>query len=125
MIHARAILMVLIALRLMMPPGICACKWKSPAARCLAALWQSDRPIPYEEEREDDDHAPGCPASPLAAGMGIKPSAAPILPPDLALDAPPREMPPGLPLMTTETAASPHFDPLQDPLYLTFRAILI
>lgn len=125
MFAARAILMVLIAARLMMPPGICVCQWKPPAARCLAALLQEDRQIPNEEERDDDDHAPGCPASPLAAGMGIQPSAAPLFPPDLALDLPPLPSPPSLPTLAAGAVLHPHFDALQDPLYLTFRALLI
>jgi hypothetical protein len=125
--HARMLLMVLIVLRLLMPPGICACKWSSPAARLLVALTQSDRQVPIEREREnDDDHDVGCPASPLAAGMGVKPPSEPLLPPGLALDPPP-------PLQSTlsfspvptDRVVSFHFDALSVPLYLTVRALLL
>jgi hypothetical protein len=124
--YLRAILMVLIALRLLMPPGICVCKWNSPAARLLASLWQSERPLPIEPEPDDDDHAPGCPASPLAAGMGVKPATTPFLPPSLSLDPLP-------PLESTQPFFSVHSVPAsvvtldfsQDPLYLTLRALLI
>ncbi len=122
----RTILMVLITIRLLMPPGICVCKWNSPAARFLVALLNTDREVPVEEDREDDDHAPGCPASPLAVGMGVKPSAEPPLPPGLSLDPPP-------PLKSAQPFSSLHadtmisvrFDSPQNPLYLTLRALLI
>jgi hypothetical protein len=125
--HARALLMILIAVRLLMPPGICACKWSSPAARLLIALTQSDRQIPSEQERDgDDDHDAGCPASPLAAGMGVKPPCEPLLPPGLALDPPPplQSTMPFFPLHT-EPVASVHFDDSSTPLYLTSRALLL
>ena len=127
MFHLRAILMVLIGIRLLMPPGICVCKWSSPASRYLAALLLLERPVPIEEHREDDDdHAPGCPASPLAAGMGVKPATTPLLPPSLSLDPPP-------PLESTQPffavnsvqASAVRLDSSQDPLYLTLRALLI
>src|SRR6185437_4607262 len=51
--HPRAILMVLITIRLLMPPGICVCKLNSPAARFLVALLKSDKQVPNEEERDD------------------------------------------------------------------------
>lgn len=125
--HLRTLLMVLIVLRLLMPPGICACQWSSPAARLLIALTQGNRQIPIEDQRgSDDDHDAGCPASPLAAGMGVKPSCDPLLPPPLSLDPLP-------PLQTTllscsipsEWAASSHFETMATPLYLTVRALLL
>lgn len=127
MSHLRALLMVLIAVRLLMPPGICACKWSSPAARLLIALTQSDRQIPIEQERDnDDDHDAGCPASPLAAGMGVMPPSEPLLPPGLALDLPP---PLQSPLwyfsLATERVASISLDAPSTPLYLTVRALLL
>ncbi len=126
----RKILMVLITLRLLMPPGICACKWSSPAGRLLAALTHSERSIPIEEDRDDDDHDAGCPASPLAAGMGVKPPSEPLLPPGLTLDLPP--------LLRFQIAYSQsqtpssfwdlglvfwHFE--SSPLYLTLRTLLV
>jgi hypothetical protein len=125
MFHLRTILMVLIGIRMLMPPGICVCKWNSPAARFLVALWQSDRQVPVEEER-DDDHAPGCPASPLAVGMGVKPPSEPLLPPDLSLDLPPPPESAQLFSSTwTETTDFVRFDHAHSPLYLTLRALLI
>lgn len=123
----RAILMALIVLRLLMPPGICACKWSSPAARLLIALTQSDRQIPNEPQRDnDDDHDAGCPASPLAAGMGVAPLCQPLLPPALALDSLP---PPQTMLLfgsvTIEPIGSNHFDESSTPLYVTVRALLL
>lgn len=123
---ARLILMVLIALRLMMPPGICACKWSSPAGRLLAGVLHTERQVPTEQERDDDDHAPGCPASPLAAGMGVKPSTEPLLPPLPSFDALPSlsSIQP-LPLADADATPCPPFDPPQAPLYLTVRALLL
>jgi hypothetical protein len=124
--YPRAILMVLIALRLLMPPGICACKWSSPAARLLAALLQNQRQVPAEQERDDDDHAPGCPASPLAAGMGVKPPSEPLLPPDLSLDPlPPLQSVQPIAPTDAGEATSLRSDHPQDPLYLTLRALLL
>jgi len=123
--HPRAILMVLITIRLLMPPGICVCKLNSPAARFLVALLKSDKQVPNEEER-DDDHAPGCPASPLATGMGVKPPAISLLPPDLSLDPlPPLESTPMISSPWGDSPSHGRFDHPQDPLYLTLRALLI
>lgn len=125
--HLRALLMVLIVLRLLMPPGICACQWSSPAARMLIALTQSDRQIPSEPQRDsEDDHDAGCPASPLSAGMGVAPPCDPLLPPGLALDALPS--PQEVPLsysFSTEQAVSVPFNSTSAPLYLTVRALLL
>jgi len=126
--YLRAFLMVLIVVRLMMPPGICACKWSSPAARLLIALMQSDRQIPVQQERDnnDDDHDAGCPASPLSAGMGIAPPCEPHFPPGLALDPPPLPQS-ALPFFSiaTEPVASIRFDSSSTPVYLTVRALLL
>lgn len=120
------ILIALMALRLLMPPGICACKLSSPAARLLASFFQTVRPAPLPPaDPADDDHAPGCPASPLAVGMGLKPASHPILPPDLALERPPA-------LEEAELALCIDFPPPEttcgsatEPLYLTLCALLI
>lgn len=126
MARLRTLLMVLITLRLLMPPGICACKWSSPAGRLLVALLQSQRAVPDSEERDDDDHAPGCPASPLAAGMGVKPPSEPLLPPVLSFDLlPPLEsvQASGSPLI--ETTPPVPFDSPPQPLYLTLRTFIV
>ncbi len=125
MTHLRILLMVLLTMRLLMPPGICACKWTSPAARLLLSLAQSDRQLPNDSESDDDDHDPGCPASPLASGMGVKPYCEPIRPPALAYDALPLDSltPLGYsPLRVSPIVAivSPSL-----PLYESFRALLL
>lgn len=125
MFHLRVLLMVLIVVRLLMPPGICACKWTSPAARLLLALAHSERQIPTPSESDDDDHEAGCPASPLAVGMGVKPPCEPILPPALALDLPSPEPTPTLLSIATDTPISFRLDSSHSPLYVTFRALLV
>ena len=121
------ILIALMALRLLMPPGICACKLSSPAARLLAAFFRADRPQqpPAPTDAEDDDHAPGCPASPLAVGMGLVPASHPILPPDLALERPPalEEAEPALCIDFPPSEAASGF--ASEPLSLTLCALVI
>ncbi len=124
MLQLRTILMVLIGIRMLMPPGICVCKWNSPAARFLVALWQSDRQVPAEEERDDDD-SPGCPASPLAVGMGVKPPSEPLLPPHLSLDPPPSESTQPFSSVWSDAVDSVRFDHPSSPLYVTLRILLI
>ena len=119
------ILIALMALRLLMPPGICACKLSSPAARLLAAFFRTDLPRPSAPDAEDDDHAPGCPASPLAVGMGLKPASHPILPPDLALERPPALEEAELALCIDFPPSEATCGPPSGPLYLTLRALLI
>ena len=126
MFHLRALLMVLIAVRLLMPPGICACKWSSPVARFLLTLTHSERQIPNSSESDDDDHDAGCPASPLAVGMGVWPPCEPLLPPALALDPTPTlESTPQILSIYTETIVSFRYAAPPSPLYLTLRALLV
>jgi hypothetical protein len=121
------ILIALMALRLLMPPGICACKLSSPAARLLADFFRTARPLPpvAPPDAEDDDHAPGCPASPLAVAMGLKPASHPILPPDLALERPPALGEAELALCTDPPAPDAASGLAPEPLYLTLCALLI
>jgi hypothetical protein len=121
----RTLLMVLMVVRLLMPPGICVCKWTSPAARVLVALAQSERQVPNEQDWDDGDHDPGCPASPLAVGMGVRPASEPLLPPALALEALLPEMPSVIVTDHTEMVESKAFDPPTESLYLTLRTLLI
>ena len=126
MSHLRVLLMVLIAVRMLMPPGICACKWTSPAARFLLTLTHSERQIPNPSESDDDDHDAGCPASPLAVGMGVWPSSEPLLPPALALDPPPTlESASSFLSIHADTIVSFRFDVPPSPLYLTLRALRV
>src|SRR5262245_36093641 len=66
-------LLLLVFLRLMAPPGICLCKSAAPVHVFLADLLGGLPPAP--EPEDDDDHAPGCPASKLCEGMGLWPTA--------------------------------------------------
>jgi hypothetical protein len=121
------ILIALMALRLLMPPGICACKLSSPAARLLADFFQPAKPLPpvAPPDAEDDDHAPGCPASPLAVAMGLKPASHPILPPDLALERPPALEEAALALCIDLPASAAAYGLAPEPLYLTLCALVI
>ncbi len=121
------ILIALMALRLLMPPGICACKLSSPAARLLAGFFRTGLPQPAApSDAEDDDHAPGCPASPLAVGMGLKPASHPILPPDLALERPPAlEEAVLASCIDSSPAPAAACGSATGPLYLTLCALVI
>lgn len=120
------ILIALMALRLLMPPGICACKLSSPAARLLAGFFRTGLPQPAAPaDAEDDDHAPGCPASPLAVGMGLKPASHPILPPDLALERPPTLEEAELAPCVAPPASAAACGLATGPLYLTLCALVI
>lgn len=78
------ILLVLLTIRLLMPPGICICQLTSTASNYLANVLGTETPAPIEE---DDDHAPGCPASILSTGMGVSPPAGPLVFPPAAQSA--------------------------------------
>jgi hypothetical protein len=71
------ILFVLIGLRLLMPPGICACKQSGPAADLLVRALGKQAPPRPAPARNEDDHAPGCPASYLSQGLGVAPPPGP------------------------------------------------
>jgi hypothetical protein len=77
--------MILITLRLLMPPGICVCQAASPAGKMLANLLHNDAPQP---DPFDDDHNPGCPASIFSSGLGVFPTPVPAL--HLLPNLPPR-----------------------------------
>jgi hypothetical protein len=117
------ILFVLMTLRLLAPPGICLCKSTGPIM-----LWLGSEPV-TEEPTRDEDHEPGCPASPLSAGMYVKPSDVPAYPP-LTFDHPPQpECPIGetLPLSPAPAAEVPeaYFRPPGPDLYLSLLALRI
>jgi hypothetical protein len=121
------LLYVLMAVRLLLPPGICICQSAAPAARLLAHLLQTgmDVPTPEAEEDERDDHAPGCPASKLSTGMGLLPAT--------VLSTPDQPFTHGVP--SADSDAAPSFPaarpvwPLSWPpgrsLYLTVRSLRI
>jgi hypothetical protein len=78
------ILYLLIFVRVMAPPGICLCKLTAPLAYSL-----SGQPVPAQPAEPDNDHEPGCPASPLAAAMGLRAPQLTAPLPDLSLETPP------------------------------------
>jgi hypothetical protein len=48
----------------------------------LVGLLRTGKQVPPPPPAEnEDDHEPGCPASKLAAGMGLRPASPPALPP--------------------------------------------
>jgi hypothetical protein len=105
------------------PPGICLCHADSPAVYFVVSLLKpsTEPPVPTPD---DDDHVPGCPASPLAAGLGLQP--APVEVPPLAaagfVDVTAPAPLPWSPLLS--------FSPLPDPppgpsLYLADCVLLI
>jgi hypothetical protein len=118
--------MVLMFLRLMMPPGICACQYPAPAAALFANLAGAEAPVPPPDN--DDDHAPGCPASDLAQGMGLQPAGPPHPALDLAraldaLDAGPQPPAPALESAPAFLDISPQL--LRPPLFRTDCALRI
>jgi hypothetical protein len=110
----------------MLPPGICVCQWHSPAARILVGLLNTGKEVPPPPAPEnEDDHEPGCPASKLAAGMGLRPASPPPLLPALA----PESVPPSdLCAADSTVGANLQYTTHQPPdssLYLTVCALLI
>ena len=127
MFYLRTLLMILMGLRLLMPPGICACQWSSSAARLWLAVVQGDRQIPAEPQRDnEDDHDAGCPASPLAAGMGVAPPCQPLRLPTPMFDLP--LLPQAaffLNSVPTERVVALPPETSVLPLYLTVRVLLL
>jgi hypothetical protein len=82
------LLILLIVVRILVPPCMCLCKLEAPASRAIAWVFGTevpDAPMDYH----DDDHHPGCPASYLSLGLGLQPM--PFiepLPSSLSLPAP-------------------------------------
>jgi hypothetical protein len=110
----------------MLPPGICVCQWHSPAARWLVRLLNTGKEVPPSPPVEnEDDHEPGCPASKLAAGMGLRPASHPPLPP-----APTPEVVCAYSTDSPTTSPSgsvtfPTYRPPDAGIYLTACALLI
>jgi len=116
------ILVVLIGVRLLLPPGICICKLSSPVVRVVADALGGDPTAPAPD---DDDHDPGCPASVLSLGMGVKP-ASPTLDAPAALPCP-ADPPPALAVACGRIDAPPSDAAAFDapPLYVCHCALLI
>ncbi len=125
MANLRRFLLLLLMGRLLLPPGICLCQEGSPATRLFLSVIDPQRELPPPSPEEDDDHDPGCPASQLAAGMGLHLPLVSLLPPlpdallelpELILPAPPEPHP-------TASTFGPSPPPL--PIYLQDCAVLI
>jgi hypothetical protein len=69
--------LVLIGVRLLVPPCVCLCQMTAPAARLVAGLL--GRELPPAEPEDHDHHHEGCPMSKLSVGMGVPPASAPLL----------------------------------------------
>jgi hypothetical protein len=119
-------LFVLLTIRLLLPPGICVCQWHAPAARWLVKLLNTGKLVPPSPPVEnEDDHEPGCPASKLAAGMGLRPVAHPPAPPAASSE---RVHVSAEAVATTSRAGIELFPAYRPPgpaLYLTACALLI
>jgi hypothetical protein len=119
-------LFVLLTFRLLLPPGICVCQWHSPAARMLAGLFNTGKEVPPPPPPEnEDDHEPGCPASKLAAGMGLRPASPPPLLPGASPEPAAAALPPACPAGARPEADFPAFRPPESAVYLTVCALLL
>jgi hypothetical protein len=114
--------LVLIGVRLLVPPCVCLCQLTAPAARFVAGLLGGDLPPP--EPEDPDHHHDGCPASKLSVGLGVPPaSCQPCIAPCVAvLDRHPTRPSEIDPLFATFSLAA---DPPRPPLCLTLCALLI
>jgi hypothetical protein len=77
MLFLRHLCLVLIGLRLLVPPSVCLCQLTGQAVCLVSGLLRPDLPPPEPEEH--DDHADGCPASRMSVGMGVPPVSVPPL----------------------------------------------
>ncbi len=122
-------LLLLMMIRLLLPPGICLCQYNSPASRLLLGLLMPDRELPPSSAEEEDDHDPGCPASYLATGMGLHLPLVSLLPPlpTSFLDFSPCScdgLTPPAPAWSGTVASTCCLSP-PVPIYLEDRALLI
>jgi hypothetical protein len=119
------VLFVLLTMRLLLPPGICVCQWHSPAARIVAGWLGTGIEVPPPPPPEpEDDHEPGCPASKLAAGMGLRPASPPPVVPAVSSEAVLVAVEPAR-AADLSSGAFPTYRPPGSGLYLTACALLI
>ena len=122
-ISSRLLVLLIIA-RILVPPCMCLCKLQTPACRAVAWVVGTDAPdLPHEED--DHDHHPGCPASYLSLGLGLKPM--PFEEPQpLFLSLP--SYTPSLPATTTllapDSIRATSF-PADPPLYVSHCALTV
>jgi hypothetical protein len=119
-------LFILLTIRLLLPPGICVCQWHSPAARMVVNLLNTGKEVPPPPPVEkEDDHEPGCPASKLAAGMGLRPASPPSLPPAVSPEIVSEAESFAVAPTRLTQSAFPTYRPPTESLYLTGCALLI
>src|SRR5205823_13842848 len=108
----------------MSPPGHCACKLSGVPARQAAHLLGGEE-MPLPAEPEDDDHDPGCPASPLSAALGLKPADVPQH--AIAFVAPSLDITPDAPALegVDRPQALPLAWPPEPHFYLTHCSFLL
>jgi hypothetical protein len=124
--YLRTILMLLMAIRLLMPPGICVCKLNSPAARTLAQLLGLKRDVPpAENDPNPDDHDPGCPASSLSAALGLRPPSEPMPPLLPALEHLPTSLQSTCPCLLVSGMGDPSSAHPDKPSHLTLCILVI
>jgi hypothetical protein len=118
------LLVLLIIARILVPPCVCLCKLEAPASRAVAWILGTDAPdLPLEAH--DHDHHPGCPASYLSLGLGLKPL--PFLepePPVLSLPSYTPSLPATTTLASTVVDRAESF-PADPPLYVSHCALTV
>jgi hypothetical protein len=118
------LLILLIIARILVPPCMCLCKLEAPAARAIAWVLGTATPDAPAEE-QDHDHHPGCPASYLSLGLGLRPL--PFLEPESLLLSLP-SFTPSSPADTTPVARDPigaSGVPAGPPLYVRHCALTV
>ena len=118
------LLVLLIIARILVPPCMCLCKLQAPASRAVAWVFGKEASdLPHEED--DHDHYPGCPASYLSLGLGLKPM--PFLEPEPSVSSLPSYTP-FLPATTTilapDSVRAMSF-PADPPLYVSHCALTV
>ena len=120
-IHSRLLVLLILA-RLIVPPSMCLCKLEAPASRAIAWVLGA-KPIDLPRDDDDDDHDPGCPASYLSLGLGLKPI--PVIEPELGSVSVPVSTPslPAIPLVVPLSIREIPF--ATDPLYVRHCALTV
>jgi hypothetical protein len=111
---------------LLLPQGFCICHLPEQALQTLNAFLDPNAPTPLSEpSHEEDEHVPGCPSNkmPVVQQASWEGHLAPVLPTGLPTEAA------AVPLLAAIETAFPlgpsHSGPVDPPLYLTLRALLI
>ena len=118
------LLILLIVARICVPPGMCLCKLEAPASRAVSWLLGTDERDMPRDDHHDDDHHPGCPASYLSLGLGLRPIPF-IEPPPLFLSE--TAFTPSLPATTLVLSLPTRLTgfPADPPLYVSHCALTV